>query len=740
MTDMEVAGYAEVWTNVGTLLIQENEQAAGNNIQTSPSIVTSEVNSVPIHFSGFNGTYTSVSSLPAWTVVTSGTGGLQVAKGPIVSTAVATTIQDVLTYSGASGTQSGINALIVLQPVPGSGAVAPVTVTPNPNGLSTNFSVAFQFLNQPLDGSLSKVGLWFRTPAQASTITTGWAPYGDIPAYGVGEALGSLPLIGNYQFDYLDLSNGISYDFGMTAEDLQGDNTAPVTYITTSVPANVNPVVVSTGNLVVDSDFMACVYGPGPSSGGLKHYTVSKADPYWYFYGIDAISWSLVGNGNGPEYTEFGNHMVQDSPTSAAAFFGISLPITVVPGYWYTVSATISYQGPNTSMTGGPFVAIVNSSGSNTYSTIYAEAHQPAGGNGVVSTNWFCPADGSVTTVAVMLNNDTSSLAIPYYLHMGKPMLQIGKTLNSYVSGPSTPGTAAVTQSLVIGNNGTTATQTQAGTLPTITSNTTTPTSGGGAPVLDQQPQGSIRINSAASSLATSLYVQTSATPTSPTWVAVASGATTLASLTDVSISSPTNKQLLRYNSGTSKWDNVTENLEDLGDVSISSPSTGQVVTWNGTAWIAATPSASTTFASLTDVDIASEGAGLFLTYDPDAYFVMEDGVTQFVMEDGLTDFIGEGASSVPYVFEVPPFVPTYNAAGVNVSQARHQISDSVTASGISTTVTLTGLAAFATAAYLLLILDETGLTYIAPSAQTASSFTFTSVASRTYTFFAIGN
>ena len=340
----------------------------------------------------------------------------------------------------------------------------------------------------------------------------------------------------------------------MTAEDLQGDNTSPVTYIATSIPPIVAPpdsVSGATVNLVVDSGFHAPTYSPGPTHGGLKSYIVASADPYWYFFGIDDISWGLVGNGpNSPEYAEFGNHLVQDSPTPTDYFYGISWPITVVPGQWYTLSAYLSYQGPNTSFSGGPFVAIVDVTGSNTYTTIYAKVNQPAGGNGRVNTTWFCPTDGSVTSIAVMLNNDKSSLAIPYYLHMGKPMLQLGQQLTGYLDGPDTPGTVKTTQSISVGNPNTTATQSAAASLPTVTSNTTTPTSGSLAPTIDQQPQGSLRINSAASSSADALFAQVASSSTTPDWVALG-GTANINTTSSYTVPSPGSSGTLAVSDGT---------------------------------------------------------------------------------------------------------------------------------------------------------------------------------------------
>jgi len=56
--------------------------------------------------------------------------------------------------------------------------------------------------------------------------------------------------------------------------------------------------------------------------------------------------------------------------------------------------------------------------------------------------------------------------------------------------------------------------------------------------------------------------------------------------LSDVTITAPlVNNQILRYNTSTSKWENVTTgevtSLEDLSDVTITAITNGQVIAWN---------------------------------------------------------------------------------------------------------------------------------------------------------------
>ena len=65
-------------------------------------------------------------------------------------------------------------------------------------------------------------------------------------------------------------------------------------------------------------------------------------------------------------------------------------------------------------------------------------------------------------------------------------------------------------------------------------------------------------------------------------------GATSLTSLSDVTVSSPSNGQILLYNSTSGKWENNTFSqasaLNDLTDVSITSQANGDLLTYNATS------------------------------------------------------------------------------------------------------------------------------------------------------------
>jgi len=83
---------------------------------------------------------------------------------------------------------------------------------------------------------------------------------------------------------------------------------------------------------------------------------------------------------------------------------------------------------------------------------------------------------------------------------------------------------------------------------------------------------------------------------------------------------------------------------------------------------------------------------------------------------------------------------PAFVAAGTAVASTMHMVSDTVTAGGASTTVTLSGDAAFASANYTLVIEDVAvpGVV-IAASSQAAGSFAFVSTNAHVYAFTAIG-
>lgn len=71
------------------------------------------------------------------------------------------------------------------------------------------------------------------------------------------------------------------------------------------------------------------------------------------------------------------------------------------------------------------------------------------------------------------------------------------------------------------------------------------------------------------------------------------SGSLNITDLADVTVSSVSNGQVLKWSSSTSKWVNSADNagtvinaLDDIGDVTITSAATGDLLKWSGSAWI----------------------------------------------------------------------------------------------------------------------------------------------------------
>lgn len=99
-------------------------------------------------------------------------------------------------------------------------------------------------------------------------------------------------------------------------------------------------------------------------------------------------------------------------------------------------------------------------------------------------------------------------------------------------------------------------------------------------------------------------------------------GASSLDDLTDVSVSAPTNGQALLYDSNDSEWKNSaipTPDIDDLGDVNLSSPTNGQVLKYDSVnqEWINANESGGVgSLDDLTDVSISAPTNGQVLKYD----------------------------------------------------------------------------------------------------------------------------
>jgi hypothetical protein len=398
-------------------------------------------------------------------------------------------------------------------PIPGE------TQVTNPNGFTAAYQLAFQVTNQPTDGSLRRIAIY-----QRATVTSGspnpWSLYATIPAVGVNYPLNQpLPIVGNYEVTLTDLSLGNNgWDFGVACEDAAADLT-PVVFLETTGPTSTTQ---GNSNLVVDSSFAAANWNTGNPK-------KAASDPWWFFWNIGLPNQALSQPGNPGEAGDLGNYLYLDVAASGVLLYGISYPITVVPGQVYTLSAKINARNCGA----GAYVGLVIPDGTNQGGSpnniAGVRATQAAGTNGTVQYSWLCPSDGSITEVAVILSSNHASVGTGGYLYMAKPQFQAGG-YSSYTPGPSNPtgqvGSETI-QILLPGSNPSSITSS-----PTLTSSATAPTSGGGAPTADQQPQGSIRVVTTTD--ATHLfYGQTAADPTNPTWSTIGGGGSDLRALLD---------------------------------------------------------------------------------------------------------------------------------------------------------------------------------------------------------------
>lgn len=115
----------------------------------------------------------------------------------------------------------------------------PTLSTPlSANGISSSVQMDFTINNQPTDGSLSRVSVWYRVApgvgVPTDPVTSPYTFYASVPAVGVGLALSSLPSSGTYEFIFTDLSNGTHYDFAVSCEDASGGET-PIVYANSMV-------------------------------------------------------------------------------------------------------------------------------------------------------------------------------------------------------------------------------------------------------------------------------------------------------------------------------------------------------------------------------------------------------------------------------------------------------------------------------------------------------------------------
>lgn len=185
------------------------------------------------------GTYTGTISIPAGLSVSTGLA-LRDNSGQISHIA----------WDGSSTTATGVGSPFILG---GTSAPAPIiasspapTFTPSAsaNGLNAAETVGFTLSNQPTDGSLHSIAIFYK-----DVNATGWSYYGSVDAVGVGST--TPPSSAAYSIILLMLNAGITYQFGCRYVSVNGSTTSYTTAIgTMSGPATVSvPLGGSTGTV-----------------------------------------------------------------------------------------------------------------------------------------------------------------------------------------------------------------------------------------------------------------------------------------------------------------------------------------------------------------------------------------------------------------------------------------------------------------------------------------------------------
>lgn len=115
-------------------------------------------------------------------------------------------------------------------------------------------------------------------------------------------------------------------------------------------------------------------------------------------------------------------------------------------------------------------------------------------------------------------------------------------------------------------------------------------------------------------------------------------GSSTLAGLTDTDITTPSDGQVLTYDSTAEKWKNAAipaQSIDGLSDTAISTPAAGQVLTYDSTAekWgNASIPAQSIT--GLSDTTISTPTDGQVLTYDGTSSKWVNGGIASLTPAD----------------------------------------------------------------------------------------------------------
>lgn len=109
-------------------------------------------------------------------------------------------------------------------------------------------------------------------------------------------------------------------------------------------------------------------------------------------------------------------------------------------------------------------------------------------------------------------------------------------------------------------------------------------------------------------------------------WADGGGGAAALDELSDVTLSTLTNNDVLRYNSGSGDWENAAasaSNIDDLADVAAATPSDGDILVYDGVTdnrWENVAGASPTTLSGLTDTSISGPAQGQRLIHNGSAW------------------------------------------------------------------------------------------------------------------------
>lgn len=111
----------------------------------------------------------------------------------------------------------------------------------------------------------------------------------------------------------------------------------------------------------------------------------------------------------------------------------------------------------------------------------------------------------------------------------------------------------------------------------------------------------------------------------------VVTGLASLTALTDVVVSSPTDDQILQYNTSLSQWENSNLDLNALSDVAVTTPSNGQILQYN------------TSTSKWENVTASSSASTLDQAYDAQSAveraITMDDGNVAWYLDDSAAQF-----------------------------------------------------------------------------------------------------